>query len=217
MSHWTTFKQTATKLWVTLRHDILALAVFLNGLLIFKTIYGMSVNLLDIFHIKAFSELDLSLLANAPLFMLGVFLVLNSIGLLFRAKLAWAISIILLLIALIYTLHFYPWLKFSIGFCIFTLVFLLILRKDFSHSSAAAGTIFAFISFTTLLFYSTYGALYLSEGFNPRIESLMTAFYFSIETMSTVGYGDIVPVSESARLFTISVIISGITVFLPHL
>ncbi|WP_250552464.1 hypothetical protein, partial [Escherichia coli] len=26
-----------------------------------------------IFHIKAFSELDLSLLANAPLFMLGVF------------------------------------------------------------------------------------------------------------------------------------------------
>ena len=118
MSHWTTFKQTATKLWVTLRHDILALAVFLNGLLIFKTIYGMSVNLLDIFHIKAFSELDLSLLANAPLFMLGVFLVLNSIGLLFRAKLAWAISIILLLIALIYTLHFYPWLKFSIGFCI---------------------------------------------------------------------------------------------------
>lgn len=108
MSHWTTFKQTATKLWVTLRHDILALAVFLNGLLIFKTIYGMSVNLLDIFHIKAFSELDLSLLANAPLFMLGVFLVLNSIGLLFRAKLAWAISIILLLIALIYTLHFYP-------------------------------------------------------------------------------------------------------------
>ncbi len=98
-------------------------------------------------------------------------------------------------------------------FAFFTLVFLLILRKDFSHSSAAAGTIFAFISFTTLLFYSTYGALYLSEGFNPRIESLMTAFYFSIETMSTVGYGDIVPVSESARLFTISVIISGITVF----
>lgn len=52
----------------------------LNGLLIFKTIYGMSVNLLDIFHIKAFSELDLSLLANAPLFMLGVFLVLNPLA-----------------------------------------------------------------------------------------------------------------------------------------
>lgn len=82
-----------------------------------------------------------------------------------------------------------------------------------SNDPGAAGFTGSTISFTTLLFYSTYGALYLSEGFNPRIESLMTAFYFSIETMSTVGYGDIVPVSESARLFTISVIISGITVF----
>lgn len=213
MSHWTTFKQTATKLWVTLRHDILALAVFLNGLLIFKTIYGMSVNLLDIFHIKAFSELDLSLLANAPLFMLGVFLVLNSIGLLVSGKARMGNQYHFVVDSANLHSAFLSWLKFSIGFCIFTLVFLLILRKDFSHSSAAAGTIFAFISFTTLLFYSTYGALYLSEGFNPRIESLMTAFYFSIETMSTVGYGDIVPVSESARLFTISVIISGITVF----
>lgn len=35
----------------------------------------MSVSLLDIFHIHAYTGLDLSLLANAPLFMLGVFLV----------------------------------------------------------------------------------------------------------------------------------------------
>ena len=66
MSHWTTFKQTATKLWVTLRHDILALAVFLNGLLIFKTIYGMSVNLLDIFHIKAFFRAGSLLAGKRP-------------------------------------------------------------------------------------------------------------------------------------------------------
>lgn len=213
MSHWAVFKRTTVNLWMAVRHDIAALAVLLNGLLIFKTIYGMSVNLLDIFHIHAFSGLNLSLLANAPLFMLGVFLVLNSLGLLFRAKLAWAISIILLLITLIYTIHFYPYLKFSIGFCIFSILVLVLLRKDFSHSSATAGSIFAFISFATLLFYSTYGSLYLGEGFNPKIHSLMTAFYFSIETMTTVGYGDIVPVSEAARLFTISVIISGITVF----
>lgn len=213
MSHLAVFKRVIIKLWLACRHDITALAVLINGLLIFKTIYGMSVSLLDIFHIHAYTGLDLSLLANAPLFMLGVFLVLNSIGLLFRAKLAWAISLILLLITLIYTLHFYPYLKFSIGFCLFTMVMLLLLSKDFSHSSATAGSIFAFISFTTLLFYSTYGSLYLGEGFNPKIESLMTAFYFSIETMTTVGYGDIVPVSETARLFTVSVIISGITVF----
>lgn len=118
------FKQTATNLWVTLRHDILALAVFLNGLLIFKTIYGMSVNLLDIFPYQSIFRVGSLLAGKRPIYARRLSC-LNSIGLLFRAKLAWAISIILLLIALIYT-HFYPWLKFSIGFCIFTLVFLLI-------------------------------------------------------------------------------------------
>ncbi len=39
-----------------------------------------------IFPYQSILELDLSLLANAPLFMLGVFLVLNSIGLLFPGK-----------------------------------------------------------------------------------------------------------------------------------
>ena len=194
MSHWATFKQTATNLWVTLRHDILALAVFLNGLLIFKTIYGMSVNLLDIFHIKAFSELDLSLLANAPLFMLGVFLVLNSIGLLFRAKLAWAISIILLLIALIYTLHFYPWLKFSIGFCIFTLVFLLILRKDFSHSSAAAGTIFAHavdarVNELEELLPLLMKDKLLAKGVSHLLSSQLTRILRTHAAMSVLGHG----------------------------
>ena len=66
MSHWATFKQTATNLWVTLRHDILALAVFLNGLLIFKTIYGMSVNLLDIFHIKSIFRVGSLLAGKRP-------------------------------------------------------------------------------------------------------------------------------------------------------
>ncbi|MGL5782944.1 MAG: voltage-gated potassium channel protein, partial [Plesiomonas shigelloides] len=53
MSHWAVFKRTTVNLWMAVRHDIAALAVLLNGLLIFKTIYGMSVNLLDIFHIHA--------------------------------------------------------------------------------------------------------------------------------------------------------------------
>ncbi|WP_205690512.1 ion channel, partial [Poseidonibacter lekithochrous] len=49
------------------------------------------------------------------------------------------------------------------------------------------------------------------------INDLSTALYYAIETMTTVGYGDIVPVSEPARLFTISVIIAGITVFATSL
>lgn len=64
---------------------------------------------------------------------------------------------------------------------------------------------------------STYGALYFGDGYKPPINDLSTALYYAIETMTTVGYGDIVPVSEPARLFTISVIIAGITVFATSL
>ena len=71
---------------------------------------------------------------------------------------------------IIYTLHFYPWLKFSISFCIFTLVILLVLRKT-SHTVVPQPGQFLLLSwFYDVTVYFTYGALYLSEGFNPRIE-----------------------------------------------
>ncbi len=191
----------------------MALAVLLNGLLIFKTVYGTSSNIIELLHIANFSEASITALTNAPWFMLGVFLVLNSIGLVFRARIAWVMSLVLLVTTLLFTFHFIPDQQHSINLCIFTLGLLLLLRKDFTRSSATAGGIFSLITFVILVAYATYGSLYFGDGFAPKIDNIMTAFYFSMVTMTTVGYGDILPVSEAARLFTISVIISGITVF----
>lgn len=177
----------------------------------------MSINLVELFHIQSFSGINWANIANGPWFMLGIFLMLNAFGLFFRARTAWAVSIVLLLITLVFTMHFYPNLSFSISLCLATLIGLLLLGKDFNRSSATAGGIFAFISFTMLLFYSTYGALYFGDGFQPAINNLMTAFYFSIVTMTTVGYGDIIPMTEPARMFTVSIIFAGITVFATSL
>lgn len=47
-------------------------------------------------------------------------------------------------------------------------------------------------------------------AFNPPIEGLGTAGYFSIVTIATVGYGDIVPVSGWARLMASAEILTGI-------
>lgn len=41
----------------------------------------------------------------------------------------------------------------------------------------------------------------------------MTAFYYAVVTMGTVGYGDITPHTAHARLFTVSIIFLGIAVF----
>lgn len=213
MQHIRSFLHRAHELWMAKRHYLAALAVFFNGILIFKTVYGLPIDLLSVFNVSNFSEENLALLTNAPWFMLGVLLVLNSLGLMFKARTAWTMSITLLLITFVFTLHFFPNLHQSIWLCSGTLIFLWLLKNDFQQSSATAGGIFAAISFLLLVIYATYGTLYFGDGFQPKIDNLLTAFYFSMVTMTTVGYGDILPVSDPARMFTISVIIAGITVF----
>ena len=48
------------------------------------------------------------------------------------------------------------------------------------------------------------------SAFNPTIDSLGTATYFSIVTIATVGYGDIVPTSGFARLMVSFEILGGL-------
>jgi voltage-gated potassium channel len=50
----------------------------------------------------------------------------------------------------------------------------------------------------------------LEEQLNPNIDSLFDALYWALVTISTVGYGDISPVTPEGRTISILVIISGI-------
>lgn len=43
------------------------------------------------------------------------------------------------------------------------------------------------------------------------------SFYFSVTTLSTVGYGDLHPTSDASRLFTALYIISGVAIALAAL
>jgi voltage-gated potassium channel len=54
-------------------------------------------------------------------------------------------------------------------------------------------------------------AIYVfEEDQNPNITSLFDAFYWALVTISTVGYGDIAPVTPQGRMISILIIISGI-------
>jgi voltage-gated potassium channel len=68
-----------------------------------------------------------------------------------------------------------------------------------------------------LLLYSTFGAYYLGNEFKPKITNLIDALYYSMVTMSTVGYGDIIPQTPEARLFAVSIIVLGVAVFATSL
>ncbi|AEM46464.1 Ion transport 2 domain protein [Acidithiobacillus ferrivorans SS3] len=156
----------------------------------------------------------LSVLGTVPEAVAGFVLLLMAFGLLFRSRFAWAITLVLAAAMLAILLHHYG-VMWS-GVIIFNaviLVALLLFRRHFARSSVAAGTLFAAISILLLMSYAVLGSYVLGAGFSPPIKNLVSALYFAVVTMSTVGYGDIVPTSEDARLFVISIIILGITVF----
>jgi len=50
----------------------------------------------------------------------------------------------------------------------------------------------------------------LEEKSNPNINSLFDAVYWALITISTVGYGDISPITTGGRIISIIIIISGI-------
>jgi len=152
-------------------------------------------------------------LLEIPRLVLGEGLQVIALGLILKARIAWAFSLVLLIgIG-----------TFGIlgdggraGLGIYTLVLviaLIVYWRRFDRASVTAGSLFALVSVLSLLIYAVFGTLYLGNEFNPPVTDVGTAFYFSIVSMSTVGYGDITPHTITARLFTASIIILGITVF----
>ena len=64
----------------------------------------------------------------------------------------------------------------------------------------------------TILFVSAgfiYSAETLSDNPNVTIHSFGQAFYFAVTTLSTVGFGDFVPVSRLGMAFTVIMIMGG--------
>lgn len=68
----------------------------------------------------------------------------------------------------------------------------------------------AFIIFA--LFYGSMGSYILRHEF-AHLNSFSDAIYFSIITYSTVGYGDIYPLTEAAKFFVISMVLIGLIMF----
>ncbi len=52
------------------------------------------------------------------------------------------------------------------------------------------------------------------KGYPKGSHSILNATYFTVVTLGTVGYGDIIPVTPEARAFVIILILAGVSVFL---
>ncbi len=159
------------------------------------------------------------LLQGVPSTVVGALQIFIAVGLLARSRLAWISALLITIVQLALAVGYIhqPWLSTGVVYLVVLLAALVTGRQVFQRSSLAAGTLFAVATLLLVLVYGVFGALLLGTGFSPPIVSLPQAMYFTVVTMSTVGYGDILPKSDDARLFVISLIVLGLSVFLTSL
>ncbi len=90
-------------------------------------------------------------------------------------------------------------------------------RSFQTFASVLATKKFEFVTllmFASIVIFVSSVLIYVMEANNPNspIDTLFEAFYWSIITISTVGYGDITPVTDAGRVVAILVIIAGVAV-----
>jgi voltage-gated potassium channel len=150
--------------------------------------------------------------------LIGVLLIVLSLGLLLRSRLAWALTLLMTAatLGLQFVLHAAPHVSI-VAYSGTLLVLLFLARRSFHRASLATGTMYAVIGIVLTIGYGVLGSYTFGSGFSPAISDFGSALYFTVVTMSTVGYGDITPHSTDARLFTVSLIVFGIMVFATSL
>ncbi|MBG2913849.1 NAD-binding protein [Proteus cibarius] len=195
---------------------MMSLLLILNGIFIIYSILLSRGIYLD-WEIHGFSawlkSLGVLKLLDIPKVMLACALILLSIFMYLGARIAWCVSLILLATIIFLDVAVYQQMGFQSYFSFILAIGLLMSWRAFPHHSLTSAGFVAFICILSLLLFSMLGSLYIGDEFKPHITTLMDAFYFSIVCMTTLGFGDIVPVSTNARIFTLTVVILGITVF----
>ncbi|MBV0900498.1 NAD-binding protein [Haloarcula salina] len=144
----------------------------------------------------------------------GFTLLVSVLGLRRRLRIAWYVTVVLLPVSALQGLVQSS--AFSLPLVVLSLLSLptmLLNRRrfdrpiDLSTAQLAAGA-----ALVGAQVYGTVGAYALRDEFGG-ISTLTDAFYFTLVTASTVGYGDITPQSPQARLFGMSVVVLGTASF----
>lgn len=202
----------------------LAIAIGIAGLLRLWPAAGSVQELISLIPASSndISELSEGLKALAirgmPRELVGGLLMLVSVGLLLRSRLAWVLALLMTLASIaLEILADSAFSKVMLAYSIVVLLALLLAHRSFHRTSLTVGTLFALIGVALTLGFGVLGGYALGKGFTPAITDFSSAFYFTIITLSTVGYGDITPTTPDARLFTVSLVLLGLLVFATSL
>ena len=144
----------------------------------------------------------------------GFLMIGSASGMRRRLRVAWYLSVVLLPItALQGVLQSSPLSVPLIALSLLALPNVLYNRRQFDRTVAlTTSQIAAGVAILGAQIYGTVGTYALREDFT-NVSTLVDAFYYTLVTASTVGYGDAAPMSQVARLFGMSVVVIGTASF----
>ncbi|GAD53263.1 potassium channel protein [Halarchaeum acidiphilum MH1-52-1] len=144
----------------------------------------------------------------------GFLMVVSALGMRRGLRAAWWSTVVLLPITAIQGLVQVS--VYSVPLVLLSLLSLPVValtRSRFDRElSLSTSQLTAVVVLAGVLVYGTVGTYALRDGF-PGVSSLLDAFYYTLVTASTVGYGDITPKTPMATLFSLSVLVLGVAGF----
>jgi voltage-gated potassium channel len=148
-------------------------------------------------------------------FVIGGLLIVTSFGLILRARMAWWLAVLALITSL--GLRLVTESDGGTHGLVMTyrgalLLALLFNRHRFPARSLPAQTAMGIYFVVMFLGCATVLTLRRGAHFEPVILDSVTALYFVIMTISTVGFGDITPLDSQTRGFVLSMIVIGVLV-----
>jgi voltage-gated potassium channel len=144
----------------------------------------------------------------------GFLMIASAYGLGRRLRIAWYSTVVLLPVtALQGVLQSSPLSLPLVALSVVAIPNVLYNRERFTRTvGLTTAQIAAGVAVLGSQIYGTAGAYALREDF-AGVTTLVDAFYYTLVTVSTVGYGDAAPTTQVARLFGMSVIIIGTASF----
>lgn len=85
--------------------------------------------------------------------------------------------------------------------------------KENSFIGKNIDILIAILNFVVFLFVMTVIVFVSQSPINQHINSYVDALYFTVTTLTTTGFGDIIPVGTVGRILSVLIMIFGITLF----
>jgi len=191
-------------------------------LIILSALFTIFIGTISLFTPVSFSFFSPNLIKERGIFtiFIGFFLLVISFGIKNKSRLAWRIIVLFLLLSIFviflkgFTIYYID--LFAVGFDIYILILLLIHRKEYNYPTRFFSRPEISVALVTIIFTVSYGiggSLLFGSQFKPEIKDFYTALYYTIETVTTLGFGDILPVTTVSRMFTASLAVMGLASF----